>query len=386
MYQVLILSVLLSCVAAWAIAHRYRRRMQQLMRAPRVGDPHESKVRAGEATADYPTAAPFSLVDNRAAGMRLAMLLIASSFLIAGTSACIYCLLKFPGDPLSPWRVIPIALLHLWPVVPALALIWRWSVKRLFATLLLWCAATFIVLLIIGLWRQIEIRPLLLLGAMASDIGLSLALLSLVFLGSATRAIAPWLVMPTAVLVWSSLAGVHAMMYVGEHQPPFAMSLIELLDPWLGWLPWYGVLLLFVLLPWALVWWLVRILGRALGRAYSRKRLSDLLVVFAGVWVFALTDRAVMVVDPLQALVRCSDVVLMDLCGFQAHNAGCRYELTTLACESRDLRVVVLTDGRTDRAAAEEAVASGRQERFTWIEASRFDASKRRQVLESLFA
>ena len=29
--------------------------------------------------------------------------------------------------------------------------------------------------------------------------------------------------------------------------------------------------------------------------------------------------------DALQALVRYSDVVLMDLRGFQAHNAGCRY-------------------------------------------------------------
>jgi len=34
LYQVLVLCVLLSCVASWIIAHRYRRRMQQLMRAP----------------------------------------------------------------------------------------------------------------------------------------------------------------------------------------------------------------------------------------------------------------------------------------------------------------------------------------------------------------
>ena len=80
--------------------------------------------------------------------------------------------------------------------------------------------------------------------------------------------------------------------------------------------------------------------------------------------------------DALQALMRHSDVVLMDLRGFQAHNAGCRYELATLAQASRELRVVVLTDSRTDRAAAQEAIASGRQERFTWIEASHFKPSK----------
>jgi hypothetical protein len=90
--------------------------------------------------------------------------------------------------------------------------------------------------------------------------------------------------------------------------------------------------------------------------------------------------------DALQALVRHSDVVLMDLRGFQAHNAGCRYELATLARASRKLRVVVLIDGRTDRAVAQEAVVSGRHERFTWIEVSRFNASKRREVLAHLFA
>jgi hypothetical protein len=90
--------------------------------------------------------------------------------------------------------------------------------------------------------------------------------------------------------------------------------------------------------------------------------------------------------DALQALVRVSDVVLMDLRGFQAHNTGCRYELATLARASRTLRVVVLVDARTDRAVAQEAVGSGQHERFIWIEASAFNASKRREVLAHLFA
>ena len=59
-------------------------------------------------------------------------------------------------------------------------------------------------------------------------------------------------------------------------------------------------------------------LGRALGRAYSRKWLSDLLVVFTGVWAFALTDRALRVSPqrrresvrnvPSAAVDSCSDV------------------------------------------------------------------------------
>ena len=84
--------------------------------------------------------------------------------------------------------------------------------------------------------------------------------------------------------------------------------------------------------------------------------------------------------------MRYSDVVLMDLRGFQAHNAGCRYELATLARAPRELRVVAVIDGRTDRAAAQAAIASGRQESFTWIDASHFKPSKRREVLARLFA
>jgi hypothetical protein len=88
----------------------------------------------------------------------------------------------------------------------------------------------------------------------------------------------------------------------------------------------------------------------------------------------------------LQALMRYSDVVLMDLRGFQVNNAGCLYELSTLAQAARELRVVVLTDSRTDRTAAQEAIASGRKERFTWIEASHFRRSKHREVMARLFA
>jgi hypothetical protein len=508
LYFALIVSVLLSCVAAWIMAHRYRRRIQQLMRAPHTG---ESAVPVVEAAPDGPPPLPVSLANNRTTGMRLNMLLIASSCLIALSSSCMWWALKFPGEPLTPRGVAVVALLHLWPVLPGLALVWRWSRKSLFATMLLWCAAIFGILL----WKLSSLQALMI---MASEMGLVLVLLSLVFLGSATRAIAPWLLMPVVVLMLCLLAGLDALTYMAERESLWLKYLIAPLE-WLpGWSGVYLVFALFVLVSGIVAWWPVRILGRALGRAYSRKWLSDLLVVFTGVWAFALTDRAltlstiagaqafamylpllwipavmllarrrrqtgraptllvlrvfqrdkqarslfdhvverwrlsgntVMIAgtdladrtldaddifrfldrklaqrfivspadvarriaefdmmadidgryrvnecychdttwqDALQALIRYSDVVLIDLRGFQAHNAGCRYELATLAQAPRELRVVALTDGRTDSAAAQAAIASGRQERFIWIEASHFNASNRREVLARLFA
>jgi hypothetical protein len=445
--------------------------------------------------------------------MRLSLILVVASCLIAVSSACIWWTLSVPGEPMAPKRVAVIALLHLWPAIPALALVWRWSWTRLFGALLLWCGMTFLVFL----WRQVETRPLEALAAMASEIGLALVLVSLVFLGSATRAVAPWLLMPVALFTFSSLWGFYLMVQLLDRQWPPLVSLFEVLDRYLGLgVTVYALPVLFILLPWVVAWWPARLLGRAIGRAYSRKWLSDLLVVFAGVWAFVLTDRALTVnqaaavamyplllfipgtmwiagrlwphparpptllvlrvfqqdararslfdhvverwrlsgntvmiagtdladrtldahdifqfldgqlarrfvsspadvarciaafdmgVDidgrhrvnecychdttwqsALRALVRRSDVVLMDLGGFQAHNTGCRYELGTLAAAPGELRVVVLTDSRTDSAAAAAEVSSGPPNRFTWIDVSNFTASTRREVLARLFA
>ena len=89
--------------------------------------------------------------------------------------------------------------------------------------------------------------------------------------------------------------------------------------------------------------------------------------------------------NALRALVQRSDVVLMDLRGFQAHNAGCRFELGALAEEKRALRVVALVDGQTDRSAAAASIGHAPPDRFVWLDTVYVDAPKRREVLASLF-
>ena len=89
--------------------------------------------------------------------------------------------------------------------------------------------------------------------------------------------------------------------------------------------------------------------------------------------------------NALAALEASCDVVLMDLRGFQAHNAGCRFELGTLAAVQRLARVVVLVDAQTDRACAEADAAGAPPGRFVWIDAARIDTTTRRAVLRALF-
>jgi hypothetical protein len=72
----------------------------------------------------------------------------------------------------------------------------------------------------------------------------------------------------------------------------------------------------------------------------------------------------------LEALLRRADVVLMDLRGFTSLNAGCCYELGRIAQSGQLRSVVLLFDGTTDRAAAEQALGPRTGAAITWQSAS----------------
>ena len=545
---IVIAAVVLAFIAAWVIAGRYRAAMRRLMSAPKVRAAPSPPPRGGSrsvaqphllestpAAAAWPAAAPrdaiaravasdpaqstpppqrVSAQDNRRADLRLALLLIGLSGLMALSSAALF--LGFDiDDPFSFKRLGVLALVRLWPVIPALGLMWRWSRGRLLGMLLLWCALCFGVML----WRSIEPRPLELLAFLAGEVGVPMLLVALLCLGDATRAIASWLLPPLVGLVWASVFGVDALALMVERRSPWLLNL----PSWLGA---HTVIALFALAPWLLAWWPLKWLGRALARAYVRKWLSELMVLFTAVWAVSLLSQAltsassrglfglVMLLpllwvplamaavlalarqrtvprgrpptllvlrvfqhdaqvqalfdhvierwrltgntvliagtdladrtlgaddiftfldgglaqrfihtpadvaprlagfdlapdaegrfrinelychdttwqDALAALVQHSDVVLMDLRGFQAHNAGCRHELAVLARARRLARVVVLTDAQTDHAAATAAAVGAPPDRFVWLDVPNVQhtgARERRAVLQSLFA
>jgi hypothetical protein len=449
---------------------------------------------------------PVSAQDNWRADLRLAGLLVGLSCLMALSSTALFLVFAI-DDPFSFKRLAVLGLVRLWPAIPALGLMWRWSRLRLLTTLVLWCVLCFAVLL----WRSIEPRPLELLQFLAGEVGVPMLLVALLCLGDATRAIASWLLPPLVGLVWASVAGVDLLALLVERRSPLLMSLT-------AWLGVNGVIALFALAPWLLAWWPLKRLGRGLARAYVDKRLSELMVLFTAVWAIVLlcealssasslglgglvmllplawiplvmgflrrraaprgrpptllvlrvfqrdaqvqalfdhvierwrltgntvliagTDLADRTLDAddiftfidgglaqrfirtpadvaprlagfdlgidaegryrinelychdttwqvaLAALVRRSDVVLMDLRGFQAHNAGCCHELAVLALAPGIARVAVLTDGQTDRAAASAAAAGAPPDRFMWLDTARTGTRERRHVLHKLF-
>ena len=502
---IFIVALLLACLGAWVVAHRYRAAMRRLMSAP--GGAPATPTRAVPGREPMPPPAVVTLAGNRRNATRLTLLLVGLSCLMAISSASLWYALSFRGEPFAWKRVAVVALLHLWPVIPTLALMWRWSWRQSLRALLLWVAFCYAVML----WRSIELRPLEALFGLLVEIGPPLLLVALLCSSDATRAVAPWLLLPFAGLVWASIAGLDLLGGLVQGHSPFILWLV-------AWLPVDLAIPLFALLPWLIAWWPLRWLGRALGRAYVRKQLSELLMLFTTVWTIALCGQALSVAsavgpagallllpllwvplvtrlnarmrradkqpptllvlrvfqrdaqvqdlfdhvverwrlsgntvliagtdladrtldaddlftfldgglgarfvrtpadvaprlaafdlardtdarfrinecychdttwqDALNALVQRSDVVLMDLRSFQAHNAGCRYELGTLTHAPHLARVIVLTDGQTDREVAQAAVAGAPDGRFVWLDTSTIDATKRREVLASLF-
>ena len=504
---IFMVGVLLAFVASGVVAWRYRRAMQRLMAAPLakpLNAPRQAPPLAPTATAT----APITPADNRRAGWRLALLLLALSVLMSLTSAVLQLHVVMDGMAFSIKRLALLAFVQLWPVIPCLGLLWRWSRWRVLGALLLWCVVCFGMVM----WRSIVPSASGTLAYLAIEIGPAMVLAALVCLGGTTRAIAPWLLLPLIGLVWASLAGVDVIALMLPHPPAWFRSLTGALGA-------HVTMALFALAPWVLAWWPLKRLGRALAHAYTHKWLSELMVLFTAVWGISLLDKALMAASDLglggtvmllplawvpvamfalrwrgtaaparpptllvlrvfqhdartqalfdhvierwrltgntvliagtdlldrtidaediftfidgglaerfihraedvpqrvaafdlapdvegryrinecychdttwqqalAALVQRSDVVLMDLRSFQKNNRGCLHELGELTRAPRLQRVVVLTDGDTNRAVAQAATAGAPAGRFVWLDSARVDRAKRREVLESLF-
>ncbi len=507
---IVMLATALAAIASLLIAHRYRATMKRLMSLPApAGVAPAAPVTPAPTLGRPAAAAQVTLADNRRAGWRVAALLVLLSMLISASSSALFLGLTMAREAmLTPSRLAAFAVLNLWPVIPALGLLWRWSRRRVVGALALWfVGATALIA-----WRSIEARPLAEVFAfLAFEIGGPMLLIGALCLGNASRAIAPWLLPLLVVLVGASIGGTDALAWIVEAHPQWLAALPQSI-------PAEPVMLFFVLAPWLVAWWPARRLGRALATAYARRWLSELMVLFTAVWGIVLllqaigalhqlglaaavlllplawipvatllaqrlrrragrpptllvlrvfqrdahvqalfdgvierwratgntvliagTDLVERTVDAgdifdfldgrlgerfvrqsadvaprvaalefgadaegrhrinevychdstwqqaLDALVGISDVVLMDLRSFRAHNRGCRYELGVLAQAPRLARVVVLIDGDTALAEAREAAAGAPADRFVWIDSARIDGAKRREVLRSLF-
>lgn len=86
----------------------------------------------------------------------------------------------------------------------------------------------------------------------------------------------------------------------------------------------------------------------------------------------------------LIALIGRADRVLMDLRGFSEDNRGCLFELGALGEANHLTKIVLLTDGDTDRKAAQLALGQVGAQPVVWQDASRVDGAKAEKILQEL--
>ncbi|HEY6642212.1 hypothetical protein [Povalibacter sp.] len=274
----------LSVLGAWLLAWRFRAAMRLLMSR---AVPARTTARP-EPPPFTPQPAPIdvSAADNRRAGWRLATLLIGLSILIAISSAALQ-LALMRENLLTPARTLTLAFVFLWPVIPALAQMWRWSRLRTIGVLMLWCLVAFAVIL----WRQVEPQPGQAMVFLASEIGPTILLVALLCMGNVTRAIAPLILLPLFILVWALFAGVDALeLFITEYSSRLS-AWASLFDSLSSTLLQLLLVVVFLAVPCLLVWWPVKWLSRRLAAAYTRQWLSELMILFAALWGIALFAR-----------------------------------------------------------------------------------------------
>lgn len=276
--SVLVVAFLLTLIATQWIAWRFRAAMVRLMRQPEASVASSLPgIAPAAAAVQRPAPLAVSPDDNQRANQRLIAAFLGLTLLMALTRTLI--LLSHGGAELAFHTIAPLGAAYAWPVVPVIAVLQRWPRWRLVLTLLAWFVAAVLLLT----WRTNDNISLpMVFGWLLVDIGLPLFAVTALCLGGATRAIGPWLMPIFCLLCWSSLAGVDLLAMLVDRQSPLVQGLVSVLPVALA-IP------LFALAPWLIAWWPLKALGRWIAAAYARRQLSELLYLFATVWVIAIT-------------------------------------------------------------------------------------------------
>lgn len=285
----LIVSVLLTAVASWAVAWLYRRRMVALMRGAPAPD-----LAAGQGTAApgsiHETRPPVSMdqAANRRASFRFLLALTGMCLLIGLTQSWLALQFVYEADRgFSLKQSLVVGAVYAWPMVLAWGMARRWTWARVLGGVVGYMLLMmFPVMLLSGKPQTLSGVGVWFAGQVATPVVVTL------FIGGSgrIRAVAPYLLPPFLLLSTASVVGLQFLAASVESRPPWEQVLVGNLGA-------YGTLLLFVLLPWVLMAWPVYALGRCLAGAYRAKRFSDLGYLFAVYWFVVLSTSALTALD-----------------------------------------------------------------------------------------
>jgi len=293
LFTLFIVAPLMALIGAWFVVQRYRASMKRLMKTPL------SPTAAGSTVAALPkypaddlsrttATAPLTLGDNLRAYRRLLLSFLILSLLMALTRTLTMQVIA--NGPISIKSVAVLGTAYAWPVLPVIAVISRWSRWQVVGAVLSW----FIFAVLLLSWRTDQTVTFTSVVAwMVFDIVLPIIVVSALCLGSATRAVGPWLAPLFVLFSAASLLGFEFLATLVAADDP----VIQWLARWLGSTP--AIYFLFALSPWLIVWWPARALGRWLAKAYRQRRISELFYLFTAVWTIALIGPALAMIGDL---------------------------------------------------------------------------------------
>ena len=277
---VLVISTVLAVISALLVGWRYRANMRRLMQAPLPAGPLEVSASSASKHQKDSFLTPVSLADNLRAYQRLLFAFIGMTVLISLSRTLLAQWLA--QAPISLKTVATLGTAYLWPVLPVLAVIGRWTRWRFVGAMLAW--SLFAIALLA--WRTNDnVTMTMVIKWVTLDIGPPMMVVTALCLGGATRAIGPWLAPLIAVMIGSAMLGFAALDLLIQRSSPVIAWLIN-------WLNFTELVALFSLAPLLLTWWPAKAIGHWLAAAYRKRQVSELFYLFTAVWTIALIGPA----------------------------------------------------------------------------------------------
>ncbi len=278
---VLLVSLAAAASAALWLAGRYRKAMLRHMAAAPGDRSGSAEPTASTAAAPTPLVA-FDRKRNRRQNLRLAIVIIVISALVAATTGVFELLVVHTTAGFGWHRWLLLSLTYAWPVVPSLGLLWRWPIGR--TVLGIVCYLLCLTPLIL-LGSNVEQTITLVTGWLASTTVLPLLTLLALTAAARIRAVAPLLFPPAMLMSALSMLCVDWLAVTIESPPPTVIALVDTL----GAMP---TLLLAVAVPWVIGIWPALWMLRVTASAYRRKRFSGLSYLFGIFWLVVLFAMA----------------------------------------------------------------------------------------------
>ncbi|MGE0351345.1 hypothetical protein [Hydrogenophaga sp.] len=278
----LMLGVLLTAIASWAVSGLYRRRMLALMRRAPAPDVAQAAPVPPPQVAQR-TSARLDPDANRRAAWRYALLLGGLSLLI-GITQSVLALLFVYGDPtlLSPGRALTLGTVYAWPMALCWGLLRRWSWLRTLGAIGLYLLA----MLALVTWRSISPQPLTdSLTWLGGLVLIPVAVTLLIGASGRIRAVAPYLLPIFLLLAGASVLALQILASGVDDPPRWLIALVG----GVGAVP---AIVLLALAPWLLLAWPAWAIARGLAGAYRAKRFSDLWYLMAAYWFVVLAATA----------------------------------------------------------------------------------------------